>query len=164
MGPVNASFNCCDDSTNTFPYNCTIDSQTGSFSVTSKNTIIECSNSNTIVCKVFVAKFNITSSNIYVTVQRFGYKCDGIAHTILPYPLQEYCLPVCLPYSMPQNCWQRSAIPGYWCDNGFRRLIKSFPNGYCNRHFNLGLIYATHATFPDCNLQCNGNSVGRFGI
>ena len=50
MGPLNASFWCCD---NLHPYNCTIDSsQMNSFVVTSNNTIIECPRSRTLMSDI----------------------------------------------------------------------------------------------------------------
>ena len=151
MGPVNASFQCCDD-TNTFPYNCTIDSQVSSVTVTSKNTIVKCPNLNSITCKISVTD-HVKSSDIYVIVQRFGHICDDIAHAYS----DGICLPICLPYLQNYYCSQQNILPGYWYDNGFRQFVASCPIGHYNYSFQRDLLYTPAATFPNRNLQCNNN-------
>ena len=153
-GPVNASFQCCDD-TNAFPYNCTIDSQVSSVTVTSKNTIVTCPDLNAITCKFSVISVtgSVESSDIYVIVQRFGHICDDIAHAYS----DGICLPICLPY-LPLHdyyCSQQSIVPGYWYDNGFRRFVASCPIGQYNYSFQRNLLYTPAAIFPDRNSQCN---------
>ena len=153
MGPVNASFQCCDN-TNTFPYNCTIDSQVSSVTVTSKNSIVKCPNLNSITCKISVTDL-VKSSDIYVIVQRFGHTCDDIAHAYS----DGICLPICLPYLPLQNyyCSQQSVLPGFWYDNGFRRFVAYCPIGHYNYSFQRDLLYTPAATFPNRNLQCSNN-------
>ena len=157
MGPVNASFQCCSNN-HTFPYSCIIDSQTNHFAVTSDNSIIECPSYNTITCKVLAG--NVTSSNIYVTVQRFGHICDDIAHAYSE--LSSYCLPICsfvFPFIVPSEdgCVQQNILPGYWYDNGFKRFVTYCPISYCSQKFNLDyLLYTADAIFPDRDVQCNG--------
>ena len=155
LGPVNASFQCCSNDY-TFPYSCIIDSQTNSFTVTSNNSVIECPNYNTITCNVLVG--NITSSNIYVTVQRFGHICDDIAHAYSE-GFNVFCLPICS-YVLPiipskGKCVQQSIQPGFWYDNAYTRFVTSCPTGYCDQLFHLDyLLYTTNALFPDRDVQC----------
>ena len=154
-GPVSASFNCC-DSTNG---NGTMDNEMGNFTVTSKNSVIECANSNTITCNIFI---NESNEKVYVTVQRFGLICDDIAHVQVGIG----CLPVCPPYDpyrqttyIPlQTCWVQTIRSGYWYDNGFKWFVASCPTGHYNKHFNLqSLLYDQLAIFPDRDLQCNAH-------
>ena len=151
--PISASFNCC-DSIDGSSYNCTIGSQTGSFTVTSKNSVIECPNSNTITCNVFV---NGSNTKIYVTVQRFGHICDDIAHV----NAEGVCLPVCSPID-PQEasvtCWPQTIHPGFWYDNGFERFVTSCPVSHFDKTFHLeGILYDFSAQFPNRDLQCNAH-------
>ena len=156
--PGSASFKCC-DSTDGKTYNCTIDEN---FKVTSKNSVIECMNYNTITCSVFA---NGSNKKVYVTVQRFGHVCDDIAHANIFFGV---CLPICSPYNsyearmLPSNtCYDLSIYPGYWYDNGFENLVASCPIGHCNKSFDLeDILYAETAIFPDRDVQCNAHWVG----
>ena len=166
-GLINASFQCCD---NTDVFNCTIDTQPYeecSFTVTSNNTIVTCSNSNTITCNVLVPNNpNITSpERVYVTVQRFGHVCDDIAHAYAPYGFSSYCFPICsyiIPFISSQDtCVQQAILPGYWYDNAFKQYVTSCPTGYCSQDFNLAdLLFTAAGGFPDRDEQCNPYWVG----
>ena len=148
---VTASFKCCYDET---IYNCTIYNRTSGCVMTDENAIIECSDSNSIICEI------MDGSNVYVTVQRHGQVCDDIAHV---YTESGYCWSICPPnvddssfYS--QNCVPQSMLPGYWYDNAFTQYVKSCPTGCCNENFNIAdALYNQLAIFPDRDLQCNAH-------
>ena len=151
--PDVVSFKCCDNETS---YNCTIYNQTSGCVITDENAIIECSDSNSIMCEIVDGS---NSFDIYVIVQRFGHICDDMAHA---YNYEGVCLPVCVPYGFmysPQKpCTQQTFHPGYWYDNGFGQFVTSCPIGHCNETFNLlSLPYDQSAIFPDRDVQCNAH-------
>ena len=148
MGPVDASFQCCYD-TNT--YNCTIDSQMKSFTVTSNDNIIQCPFSESITCNVSV------TNNLELSVSVDAIEpCNNIAHA---FSIYGKCLPICLAffsYSQDQ-CVKQIILPGYWYDNGYTHFVTSCPIGHCNQDFDLlNSMWGTN-TFPDQNKQCNNN-------
>ena len=152
IGPINASFWCCNNPP-LFLYNCIIDSRINSFSVTSKNTIIECTSTDVFTCTVILTdhKHYFVSSDIDVTVERSADNCNDIAHNGV-------CLPICPSYSPQKQCVKKNILPGYWYDNAFRLYVTSCPTGYCNELFQFSYpIYpsVTTNTFPDRDLQCN---------
>ena len=156
ISPINASFWCCNNAP-LFLYNCTIDSHINSFSVTSKNTIIECSSTDVFTCTVILTDhkhYFFISSDIDVTVERSADNCNDIAHAYY----NGVCLPICLSYSSQKQCVNKDILPGYWYDNAFKLYVTSCPTGYCNELFQFSyLIYPsiTTNTFPDRDSQCN---------
>ena len=147
IGPINASFWCCNNPP-LFFYNSTIDSVFNSFTVTSKNTIIECSSTDIFTCTVIVTnhKHYFVSSDIDVIVERSKDNCNDFAHAYF----DGVCLPICPSYSSQKHCVHKNFHPGYWY--GFGLYVKSCPVGRCKQ------IYGN--TFPDRDLQCNGNWKG----
>ena len=145
-GPVDASFQCCNSDT----YNCIIDSQMKSFTVTSNDSMIQCPYSESIRCNVSVTN-NLKINGLLVFAI---YLCDNIVHAISPFGI---CLPICLLYSskVPDQCVKQIILPGYWYDNGYTHFVTSCPIGYCNQDFDLSNSMNETYTFPDQNEQCN---------
>ena len=99
--------------------------------MTSKNTIIECLNTDIFTCSVIVTdhKHYFVSSDIDVVVERSKDNCNDIAHTYS----NGVCLPICPSYFSQKHCVHQNILPGYWYDNGFRSYVKSCPVGHCNQ-------------------------------
>ena len=156
LGSTDASFQCWYD---TDTYNCTIDSQMMSFTVTSNNTVIWCPIGDTITCSISVSN-DFKLCNVYVDVIKLSYtECNDIAHAISP--SSGKCSPLCSPYfSYPDDCVEKNILPGYWYANGFTHFVTSCPIGHCYQGFNLWYAIMISNTSPDQNEQCRSGWEG----